>query len=477
MSGQQRHREPIDVHLILRRDKEAGAEVLLSRRAGDVYASGLWHLVSGHLDGPHEDVVDALIREAAEEAGVSIDAADVRFAVAVHHRSPGGKARTGMFFEVRTWQGAPQVREPAVCDAMGWFPLDALPEPMVAYCRAGLDTYRSGQMMAVHFQEPGDPIAYDPAFDRCRPVPAAGTSGPGLRLREFTERAVGRITGWTNASWARAGSQVWRAHGAEGGVWFVKVHQNERFHQREVTALRTWAPLLGAAAPRLVAADRQLRTVVLTAVPGRPLHGVVLSPRQEQAVFRGIGALARRIHHASPPRPAPVGSGPAVGKAERHLAAAGAHLEPGDAEFVRGLVRQAETLAPLEWLETHGDFQLRNILYTLHAADETDDPDVFVAVIDFERSEPGPAVRDLVRLSDAWVGRPDLFEAFLAGYGRSLTAAEEARLLIDAALDSVSGIAYGAAHGDPELVERGRRTLARLRAEHRAALSPTGDAP
>ncbi|WP_442818445.1 hypothetical protein [Streptomyces sp. NBC_01237] len=99
-----------------------------------------------------------------------------------------------------------------------------------------------------------------------------------------------------------------------------------------------------------------------------------------------------------------------------------------------------------------------------------------MAVIDFERSEPGPAVRDLVRLSDAWAGRDDLFEAFLAGYGRTLTAAEEARLVIDAALDSVSGIAYGAAHGDPELVERGRRTLARLRAEHRAALSPTGDA-
>ncbi|MDX2820608.1 hypothetical protein PV416_05755 [Streptomyces ipomoeae] len=32
----QRHREPVDVHLILRR----GGEVLLSRRAGDTYASG-----------------------------------------------------------------------------------------------------------------------------------------------------------------------------------------------------------------------------------------------------------------------------------------------------------------------------------------------------------------------------------------------------------------------------------------------------
>ncbi|WP_345050214.1 phosphotransferase [Streptomyces rameus] len=39
-------------------------------------------------------------------------------------------------------------------------------------------------------------------------------------------------------------------------------------------------------------------------------------------------------------------------------------------------------------METHGDFQLRNL-------PRTDDGSA--AVIDFERSEPGPAVRDLVR--------------------------------------------------------------------------------
>ncbi len=193
--GAQRHREPVDVHLVLRRDGSPGPEVLLSRRAGDVYASGLWHLPSGHLDGPHEDVVDALICEAQEETGIVIAPADVRFAVTVHHRSPGGGARTGVFFEVRTRQGTPAVREPAVCDAMEWFRLDALPDPMVAYCRAGLDTYRDGQAMTVHFQQPDDPIAYGPALDRRRPVPAAGTAGPDGRLREFTERAVERITG------------------------------------------------------------------------------------------------------------------------------------------------------------------------------------------------------------------------------------------------------------------------------------------
>ncbi|MFD8882160.1 phosphotransferase [Streptomyces erythrochromogenes] len=479
MSGGQRHAEPVDVHLILRRETADGPQVLLSRRAGQVYAAGLWHLPSGHLDGPHEDVVTALIREAREETGVDIDPANVRAAVTVHHRSPGGASRTGHFFEVRRWKGEPEIAEPDVCDAMDWAPLHALPAQMVAYCRAGLDAYTARARLAVHFQLPGDSIAFDPGADRLRLVPdvtgQASTARPDAAVVKFAEQAVGRITQWTDTSWAREQSRVWRVHGVQGGTWYVKVHQNERFHGREVRGLRTWARELGAAAPRLVAADETLRAVVLTAVPGRPLHGTVLAPERERAVFQRIGALARRIHQASPPRPAPAGSGPAVAKADRHLAGARSHLRPGDEDFVRALVRQAENLPPLEWVETHGDFQLRNVLATSDAGTETDDREVLVAVIDFERSEPGPAVRDLVRLSDAWAGRDDLFEAFLAGYGRTLTAAEQARLVIDAALDSVSGIAYGAAHGDPELVERGRRTLARLRAEHRAALSPTGD--
>ena len=117
MSTPERHTEPIDVHLILLRHGVEGPKVLLSRRAGQVYAAGLWHLPSGHLDGPHEDVVTALIREAREETGVIIHRDDVRAAVTVHHRSPHGGARIGLFFEVRRWQGSPQVMEPAVCDA------------------------------------------------------------------------------------------------------------------------------------------------------------------------------------------------------------------------------------------------------------------------------------------------------------------------------------------------------------------------
>ncbi|MFE2865008.1 NUDIX domain-containing protein [Embleya sp. NPDC059259] len=164
--------------------------MLLSRRAGAVYAAGLWHLPSGHLDGPHEDVVDALVRETAEETGVLVDPGDVRAAVTVHHRSPTGGARVGFFFEVRRWRNAPKVMEPDVCDAMEWYRLDALPAPMVAYCRAGLDAYCAGARFAVHFQHCGDAIAYDHTRDRLRMIPAVGEARSAPP--ETTDRAAER---------------------------------------------------------------------------------------------------------------------------------------------------------------------------------------------------------------------------------------------------------------------------------------------
>lgn len=121
-------------------------------------------------------------------------------------------------------------------------------------------------------------------------------------------------------------------------------------------------------------------------------------------------------------------------------------------------------MGPLDRVQALGDFQLRNILYT--PGNEANDSDALLGVIDLERSEPNPAVRDLVRRSDAWTDRPDLSDAFFAGYGRSLLPAESARFVVDAALDSVRAISCGFAHGDPEVVERGRRTLDRLRTEH-----------
>ncbi|MET8178274.1 methyltransferase domain-containing protein [Streptomyces sp. NPDC005336] len=153
-----RHAEIVDVHLLLRR----GDRILLARRAGTGYADGLLHAPSGHVEDG-EDVRAALLRETAEEIGIALTPDEVRVVLVMQHTSPTGTARTGWFFEAELGEGREPVnREPEKCSEIGWFGLDALPDDMVAYCRAGIEAYRAGQRFALHWHEPGDAVSYDP---------------------------------------------------------------------------------------------------------------------------------------------------------------------------------------------------------------------------------------------------------------------------------------------------------------------------
>ncbi|WP_374223409.1 methyltransferase domain-containing protein [Streptomyces sp. F63] len=154
-----RHTEVVDVHLVLRR----GDEVLLARRSGTGYGDGLLGVPSGHAEDG-EDVREAVIREAREEAGLDLAPEDLRAALVMQHRGPGGEPRIGWFFEaVYGAGGEPVNREPEKCSEFRWCPLARLPDDMVAYCRAGLEAYRAGDRFVLHWQLPDDPVAHDPA--------------------------------------------------------------------------------------------------------------------------------------------------------------------------------------------------------------------------------------------------------------------------------------------------------------------------
>jgi len=142
-------------------------------------------------------------------------------------------------------------------------------------------------------------------------------------------------------------------------------------------------------------------------------------------------------------------------RVDRHLDQAGGLLTPAQRTLVRDCAGQLAWLGPrVPAVASHGDFQPRNWLW--------DTASGRLGIIDWERAEPSATVRDLVRLEyGPWDGRPDLRGSFFAGYGRTLTPEEDEALLCHAVLDALSGLRWGLANGDDEVVRRAWRTFER----------------
>ncbi len=121
--------------VLQRRDLQRGDEVLLQLRRGTGYMDEHWAVLAGHLE-PGETITAAAVREAAEESGVVVAEADLEPLATLHRFIPDGppiEQRADFFFRARRWTGEPVPLEPDRCADMRWFPLDALPEPVVPH--------------------------------------------------------------------------------------------------------------------------------------------------------------------------------------------------------------------------------------------------------------------------------------------------------------------------------------------------------
>ena len=135
-------------YVFLLRDGASGPEVLLQLRLNTGYMDDHWAAAAaGHVERG-ETAYDAARREALEEIGVT--GLDLAFVTAMQ-RTRGGKPideRIDFFFTARSWTGEPRIVEPGKAAALGWYPLDALPDPVVPHERAVLDGLRSGTTTA-----------------------------------------------------------------------------------------------------------------------------------------------------------------------------------------------------------------------------------------------------------------------------------------------------------------------------------------
>lgn len=83
-----------------------------------------------------------------------------------------------------------------------------------------------------------------------------------------------------------------------------------------------------------------------------------------------------------------------------------------------------------------------------------------VRVIDFGRADARPWVSDLVRLKNQqWLGRPDLEEAFMAGYGQPLTNTDMKVFTAESILQAVGTVVWAHDIGDGDFEQVGRTML------------------
>jgi 8-oxo-dGTP pyrophosphatase MutT (NUDIX family) len=137
----ERFRAVVAVHLLLLR----GAEVLLLRRANTGYEDGNYSVIAGHLDG-NETASQAIAREAAEEAGILVRSADLRFFHIMHRKEAvEAEERIDLFFAATRWRGEPKIGEPEKCGELRWAALDVLPANMVPYVRVALEQVRQNR--------------------------------------------------------------------------------------------------------------------------------------------------------------------------------------------------------------------------------------------------------------------------------------------------------------------------------------------
>ena len=117
-------------------------QVLLQLRSGTGYRDGHWAAAAaGHVE-KGETVFAAAGREAAEEVGVALAVSDLSPVTVMHRTGGNGRAvdeRVDFFFACRRWSGEPRIVEPTKAAGLAWYPLDALPDPVVPHERFVLE--------------------------------------------------------------------------------------------------------------------------------------------------------------------------------------------------------------------------------------------------------------------------------------------------------------------------------------------------
>ncbi len=117
--------------------------ILLLRQKKNL--GGNYTLVGGTIEVT-EYALEALIREAEEEAGLILKAKDLQLVHVLHKRTNNNGHRITLYFKASKWEGKIITGEPNKFKGVAWFSLENLPSNLSETVRHVLKEYREGRM-------------------------------------------------------------------------------------------------------------------------------------------------------------------------------------------------------------------------------------------------------------------------------------------------------------------------------------------
>ena len=122
-----RHQNITASYLVLLKENK----ILLLKRHNTGYEDGNYSFVAGHVD-EGETFTQAIIREAYEEANLTIEEKDIHVAHIMHRKAKDSQ-RVDVFFLAKKWKGNLVNKEPHKCSNIDWFDLEKIPKNVIPY--------------------------------------------------------------------------------------------------------------------------------------------------------------------------------------------------------------------------------------------------------------------------------------------------------------------------------------------------------
>lgn len=280
---------------------------------------------------------------------------------------------------------------------------------------------------------------------------------PGAELRRFVASVLAAPLAEARILCERRGARVWRVRARSGATAVLKVHGGRAAFQRERKAYLDWAPQLSPRTARLLGVrDAAPTALLLDELPGAPASAG--TDHASARVHRQAGAWLARLHRLGfEDFDATTVEAAYARRADAWLRRARGPLDPTESGRVRArLDAWLPRVRGRRRRPCHRDFGPRNWMV---------EGDALSGVIDFEHARPDLPEADLARLAAfTWMDRPDLRDAFLAGYRAGGGPARTAPADVDGPmlLEAAGTVAWAARHADTALEAAGRAALARI---------------